>query len=280
MHYSMYSQFSELLKRVGPEAAADQVKAMGFASAEMFSGMQPTTVADVETARRVRQIFEDRGLHFSCYSVYSDLYQKEENIQLMMLHADLAAAMGSPFLHFTILPWLTLDETKPAIEEGIAFAVNAAERVARHAEPLGVTCIFEDQGMYLNGIENFGKFFYELKRRCSNVGVCGDVGNILFVDEHPAPFLEAFKDEIKHVHIKDYLRKPAGYEPPSRYWLPTRGGQFLRDTMVASGVVDFEACMKVLKAIGYDGALALELGHPEPFDVGVQQAMEYLNRLM
>ena len=34
MHYSMYSQFSELLKRVGPEAAADQVKAMVFASAE------------------------------------------------------------------------------------------------------------------------------------------------------------------------------------------------------------------------------------------------------
>ena len=280
MHYSMYSQFSELLKRVGPEAAADQVKAMGFGSAEMFSGIQPTTVADVETARRVRQIFEDRGLHFACYSVYGDLYQKEENIQLMMLHADLAAAMGSPYLHFTILPWLTLDETKPAIEEGIAFAVNAAERVARHAEPLGVTCIFEDQGMYLNGIENFGKFFYELKRRCSNVGVCGDVGNILFVDEDPAPFLEAFKDEIKHVHIKDYLRKPASYEPPSRDWLPTRSGQFLRDTMVASGVVDFEACMKVLKAIGYDGALALELGHPEPFDVGVQQAMEYLNRLM
>ena len=280
MHYTMYTRFSELLKTVGPEAAADRVKEMGFESAEMFSGIQPTTVADVETARRVRQIFEDRGLHFACYSVYADLYESEKNIELMMLHADLAAARGSPYLHFTILPWLTLDETKPAIEEGIAFAVNAAERVASHAEPLGVTCIFEDQGMYLNGIENFGKFFYELKRRCSNVGVCGDVGNILFVDEDPAPFLEAFKDEIKHVHIKDCLRKPAGDGPPSRYWLPTRGGQFLRDTMVASGVVDFEACMKVLKAIGYDGALALELGHPEPFDVGVQQAMEYLNRLM
>ncbi|MBQ7016467.1 MAG: sugar phosphate isomerase/epimerase [Firmicutes bacterium] len=280
MHYTMYTRFNELLNAVGPEAAADRAKEMGFESVEMFSGIQPSTISDVETARQVRQIFEKRGLHFACYSVYADLYESEKHIELMMLHADLAAALGSPYLHFTILPWLSLDETKPSIENGISFAVDAAERVARHAEPLGVTCIFEDQGMYLNGIENFGKFFYELKSRCSNVGVCGDVGNILFVDEDPAPFFEAFKEDLKHVHIKDYLRKPAGFDPVGRYWLPTRGRQWLRDTMIGSGVIDFKACMDVLKSIGYDGPLALELGHPEPFDVGVQQAMEYLNRFL
>ena len=283
MHYTMYSRFSELLKEVGPEAAADRAKEMGFESVEMFSTTspgEPSIIPDVETAREVRRIFEDRGLHFACYSVYAFLYENEEAQKNMLLHADLAAALGSPYLHYTILPWLVLDEDKPTIEDGIAFAVDVAEKIARYCEPLGVTCIFEDQGMYLNGIENFGKFFYELKSRCSNVGVCGDVGNILFVDEDPAPFLEAFKDDIKHVHIKDYLRKPAGSDPVGRYWLPTRGGQHLRDTMVASGVVDFKACMEVLKSIGYDGGLGLELGHPEPFDVGVKQAMEYLNRYL
>ena len=280
MHYTMYTRFNELLNAVGPEAAADRAKEMGFESVEMFSGTQPSTISDVETARQVRQIFEKRGLHFACYSVYADLYESEKHIELMMLHADLAAALGSPYLHFTILPWLILGPEHPSIDEGIAFAVDAAERVARHAEPLGVTCIFEDQGMYLNGIENFGKFFYELKSRCSNVGVCGDVGNILFVDEDPAPFFEAFKEDLKHVHIKDYLHKPAGSDPVGRYWLPTRGRQWLRDTMIGSGVIDFKACMDVLKSIGYDGPLALELGHPEPFDVGVQQAMEYLNRFL
>lgn len=156
--------------------------------------------------------------------------------------------------------------------------MDAAEQVARYAEPLGITCLFEDQGIYLNGLAGFGKFFYELKRRCSNVGVCGDVGNILFVDEDPVDFFEMFKEDIKHVHIKDYLRKPAAKQSIGHYWLPTRGGQWLRETMVGSGIVDFESCMKVLKSVGYQGGLGLELGHPEPFEVGVQQAMEYLNK--
>ena len=283
MHYTFYTRFSDMLKKDGPETTADWTKEMGFQSVEMFSTTDPgdpSIIPDVETAREVRRIFEDRGLHFACYSVYADLYGKPERLQTMLLHADIAAALGSPYLHYTILPWLTLDETKPSIDEGISFAVDIAEQIARYCEPLGLTCIFEDQGMYLNGIEGFGKFFYELKRRCANVGVCADAGNILFVDEDPAPFFDAFKDDIKHVHIKDYLRKPIGEKPVGRYWLPTRGGQWLRDTMVSSGIVDFEACMKVLKSIGYDGGLALEMGHPEPFDVGIDQAMEYLNRFI
>lgn len=283
MHYTMYSRFGELLKALGPEQAADRVKEMGFESVEMFSTTSPgdpSLIPDVKAARALRCIFEERGLHFACYSVFADLYQNEAAQKTMLLHADIAAALGSPYLHYTVLPWLTLDDTKPAIDEGIAFAVEACEKIARYCEPLGLTCIFEDQGMYLNGIENFGKFFYELKRRCANVGVCGDVGNILFVDEDPAPFFEAFKDDIVHVHLKDYLRKPTGSDPVGRYWLRSRGGQFLRDTMVGSGIIDFEACLKVLKSAGYDGALALELGHPEPFDVGVEQAMEYVNRFL
>jgi len=126
MHYTMYTRFNELLNAVGLETAADRAKEMGFESVEMFSGTQPSTISDVETARQVRQIFEKRGLHFACYSVYADLYESEKHIELMMLHADLAAALGSPYLHFTILPWLSLDETKPSIEDGISFAVDAA----------------------------------------------------------------------------------------------------------------------------------------------------------
>ena len=283
MHYTFYTRFSDMLKQDGPEATADWTKNHGFQSVEMFSTTDPgdpSIIPDVQTARAVRRIFEDRGLPFACYSVYADLYGKPERLQTMLLHADIAAALGSPYLHYTILPWLTLGPEQPSIDEGIAFAVDIAEQIARYCEPLGLTCLFEDQGMYLNGIEGFGKFFYELKSRCANVGVCGDVGNILFVDEDADPFFEAFKDDIKHVHIKDYLRKPAGSDPVGRYWLRSRDQQFLRDTMIGSGVVNFKACMEVLKSVGYNGGLALEMGHPEPFDVGIEQAMEYLNRYL
>ena len=92
-----------------------------------------------------------------------------------------------------------------------------------------------------------------------------------------SPFFEAFKDDIKHVHMKDYLWKE-GPECPGKYWLPTRGGHWLRPVLTGDGVINLEACMKVLKSIGYDGPLALELDHPEPFEEGVKQAIAHLSR--
>ena len=103
------------------------------------------------------------------------------------------------------------------------------------------------------------------------------MGNILYVNEMPEPFLKAFIEDICHVHVKDYLWKK-GLVSPGMYWNRGKADSWLRETMVGSGVVDFEACMKILKEAGYEGAFALELNHPEPYEAGVQQAMEYLRR--
>ena len=111
------------------EALTAALEEMGFQSVEMFSTTDPadpSIIPDVEAAREVRRIFEDRGLHFACYSVYADLYGKPERLQTMLLHADIAAALGSPYLHYTILPWLTLGPEHPSIDEGISFAVDIA----------------------------------------------------------------------------------------------------------------------------------------------------------
>ena len=280
MHFTMYVNFIELLAELGPEAAAKKVKEMGFESVEVLESTapgHPTVIPDVDTARRVRQIFEAEGLHFACYSVGTNLYHAPENEASLCRHAEIACALGAPYLHHTSLPGLVLTEDSPAFEEAITVAADAAARVANYAATLGLTCIYEDQGMYVNGIEGFGRFLAEMKKRCSNVGVCADTGNIMFADETPAPFFEAFKDDIKHVHFKDYLWAE-GPESPGRYWLPTKGGHFVRPTWVGDGVIDLEACMKVLKSIGYDGALAYEADHPEPYEEGVKQAMAHMRR--
>ena len=282
MHYAMYAHFSEALKELGPEKAADLACGMGFSSVEMFESAMDATpglIKDVEEAKQIRKIFEERGLHFSCYSLYANLYHKPEVEASLCRHAEIAAALGSPYLHHTSLPWITMNADSPQADEAIETAVEAASKVARYAAPLGITCIYEDQGMYLNGLKGFGTFYQEMKNRCSNVGICGDAGNILFVDEYPDPFFETFKQEIKHVHLKDYLVKE-GPQAPGSHWYPTKGGKWLRDTMIGDGVVNFEALITSLKSVGYDGALALEIGHPEPFELGAKLAMEHVNRFL
>lgn len=277
MQFTFYANFAETVKEKGIKAAAEYAQRMGFDSVEMLEMGQPTVIRTAAEAREAKKVLADHGLTMACYSVGITLFQSAEAENALMKHAEIAAEMGSPFLHHTLILALEMAPGMPSFEDGIAYVTDAATRIANYAKTLGITCIYEDQGMYANGVEGFGAFFNEMKRRCSNVGVCGDVGNSLFVDVQPEDFFAAYAKDIVHVHIKDYLRK-SGPIAPGRDWYHTRGGNWLRDTTVGSGVVNFDACMKILKVAGYTGHYALELAHPEPFDAGVRQAMEYLNR--
>ena len=277
MHFTMYARFNTMVNQQGLEAAADYAAKMGFSSVEFLESLTPTAVPDTKAAAEAKKILSDRGLTAACYSVGINLWQSPEAEKALMRHAEIAAALGCPYLHHTLLTWLVKNPELPAFEPAVEYVTDAAARIARHAAPLGVTCIYEDQGLYANGVDGFGVFWKEIRNRCSNTGICGDIGNILFVDETPENFFAAYAGEIRHVHIKDYLRKSAPVSP-GKYWMPTANGNWLRDTMVGSGVIDFASCMKILKDAGYSGAYALETEHPEPFEEGLIQAMEYLRR--
>lgn len=275
MNFAMYTGFSDRIRECGIEKAADYAKSLGYTSVELYEEILPGSkysIPNVASARAVKAVLEEKELSVACYSVYVDIWQNEGAIDVLMNLIEIASELGSPFFHHTLLPGIV-----PSYEEGIRAAVDASARIADYAATFGITCIYEDQGQYVNGVEGFQGFWSEMKKRCGNVGICGDLGNILFVNEAPEAFLKAYIKDIRHIHVKDYLWKER-LASPGKYWNRAKGDSWLRDTMIGSGVVDFEACMEILKEAGYEGAFALELNHPEPYEAGVQQAMEYLNR--
>lgn len=281
MNFTMYTQFSDTVLKRGIEYATEYAARLGFNSVEVFANAnepERNAIPDTVSAKYAKSLLDKAGLSVACYSVFVNLFQNEEGEKELMKHVEIAAQLGSPYLHHTLLPWLVLPENAPEYENAIDTIVEAAGRVADYASKFGITCIYEDQGYYVNGIEGFGGFWKKMKSRSQNVGICGDLGNILFVNEKPEAFLQAYIDDICHVHVKDYLWKK-GLVSPGRFWLGAKGNTWLRDTMVGSGIIDFEACIQILNEAGYRGSYALELGHPEPFEEGVYQAMEYL-RLM
>ncbi|MBQ4051685.1 MAG: sugar phosphate isomerase/epimerase [Oscillospiraceae bacterium] len=277
MEFTFYMYFAEAVLEKGIRAAAEYARKMGFSSVEMLETARtgcPKVFPTVKDAREARKVLEEYGLHMACYSVGAALYRSPEAEAVMMRHAEIAAELGSPYLHHTMVGSAEAVGA-PSNEEAIEVVTDAAERIANYAKTLGLTCIYEDQGRVVNGIDGFGSFYREISRRCDNTGVCGDIGNCLFVDTEPEDFFRAYAKEIVHVHIKDYIRKSAPSAPGSG-WHRTNNGRWLRDTTIGSGCIDFDACLKILKDAGYTGPYALELCHPEPFDYGVEQAMEYL----
>ena len=85
------------------------------------------------------------------------------------------------------------------------FTEEVAKELAAMAEPLGITCLYEPQGYYMNTVERLSELLATVD--APNVGICMDLSNPLFFDNDPLSFTQKFTREIKHVHIKDCVLK-------------------------------------------------------------------------
>lgn len=284
MNFSMYAKFSNILLENGIEKAADYTKSLGFSSVEFFEfiGREwQERVPDTEEAKRMRKVLESRGLTVACYSIAVGLYEEGMTPDTvtaaekkLLQYAERAAALQSPFLHHTLTLGVPVEQL--TIEKAKKYIVPAAIRIAKYAHSLGVTCIYEDQGMFFNGVEGFGEFFRAVKAECPYVGVCGDVGNTLFVDERPEEFFRAYAHEIKHVHIKDYVMQDVQGEGAG--WSVTRGGKWLKETIIGEGCINQAACLAELRRVGYSGAFAMENNHEQDFVLGTRCGMDLVEK--
>ena len=272
LDFCFYGGFTAMAKRDGMEATAAWASGKGFRSVEFYEeateAWQPTA-QDFAHARKLKAHLSDRGLKTACYSLFACLYGEsaDESERLLLKHAEYAAELGSPFLHHTLIGWLDLPPNAPSYEDALDEVTERAARIARRCKQLGLLCLYEEQGLYFNGVNGLGRFLKELKTQCDNVGVCGDMGNILFADEAPDEFFKAFQHEIRHVHLKDYFRAKA--PTPDKAWYKTAGGNYLADAKLGEGIVPFEKCLAALKEAGYQGAYSFELASIDHFDEGL-----------
>lgn len=261
MDFVFYGEFSATVREKGIEETARFACEKGFSGVEFLESSKNGahfTVADIPTAKAYAKTLKKYGLRTACYSVETCLLDNEtENLKK---HAELASALGSPFLHHTLIPWLVLPQNAPTFEETLKRVVESASEVASYAEKLGLICLYEEQGMYFNG-QGFRDFYAEMKLRHKNIGVCGDFGNDLFVDENPADFIKEYANEIYHAHLKDYQLLPREDQTPKgAEWYKTKGGNWLKDCPLGGGVVEFDRIFRILKEVNYQGAYSLELG--------------------
>jgi len=280
MEFCFYSGFNQMLQAQGMEETALWAQAKGFSAVEFLQINAENWHAGVESpaeARHVRKVLQNHRLTTACYSVGINLLDGQPAIKRLKEQAVLAAELGSPYFHHTLIDRLVLPPDPPSFEEVFDRILEAANDVALYCQSLGLTCLYEEQGMYFNGIKNFGRFFSEISKHCSNVGICGDFGNILFADESPEAFFDAFKTHVKHVHIKDFAQSPhIDNVPDPECWLKTKGGVFLKDVALGKGVIPLKACFQHLREVNYQGIFALELVDPT---VNNSDAMELCKTL-
>jgi len=236
--------------------AVDYAKKIGLDAIEPYPARE-FAQPDVDEARRLADYAGAQGIQVCCFSMAADIVagDRKAEIENLKRYADVAAALGSPYLHHTLYPALGFRENRFPFKEALKLAVEGVREVYDYAEQIGVKCLYEDQGFCFNGVQRFDDFLGEVNR---DVGVVADLGNILFVGEQPEAFTARFAPMVKHVHVKDYLYKDSRWPSPGEGWYVSRDGGYLRGTVPGHGVVNFQRVFSILQSVGYDGFFSLE----------------------
>jgi len=243
-----YSGFYRDCKYVGLEYAAQHSRALGLDAVEFlnFVLMDEYSPSEKYSVGETKKILDTYGLEVSCYSVCVDLLpENARTVDLMRRQIEFAAGLSSPRVHHTLIPGLDVGSMTASYEEAMERVYPRAVAIADACREYGIECLYEPQGLYFNGVRGLGRFYERIKRDCPNVGICGDVGNGLFVDHSAAEIYGAFENEIRHVHLKDAV-------------LTKKPGTWGTEVPWGDGEVDAPRFLTELKAAGYKGNFAIE----------------------
>lgn len=276
MKFSSYNSFLGDLYKYGLDYAAERASRLGYSGVELLDlcPKRMKTTYERYTVDEYRRAFDKNSLELACYSSAALLYLDDEKALFEELYreADFAAALGSKFFHHTFT--IGLSETPKTLEfEKVLHRVAPlAENIAEYCDKRGLTALYEPQGAYFNGTDGFLKLCEEMKSRGVKFGVCGDVGNPLFADCLGEDVFELCKNDIMHVHVKDYIMsdEPLPEYPGNQMSV---SGKHLYDFEVGKGVVNIKGCFDVLKSVGYDGYFSIELGAD---DEGTERMMAFM----
>lgn len=257
MKFTNYSVFSSDFKHYGLDFAIEHTVKMGLDSVEHIENSrldsQSCKLKSVADARNMRRALDENGLGVTCYSLSAELYRDnvDESIEKIFRHIEYAAIIGSPFVHHTLTSGFTKDPVMLTSIEMAQAVADRAEIVAKRCNEYGMVCLYEPQGWYINGVQGVGAVLGEMRARGCNVGVCGDTGNSIFADCMPTEIFSAFKNDIRHIHVKDRI-----YGAEAEAYNESRGGKKIAMARFGEGNIGVTEALGLIP--DYDGALSLE----------------------
>ncbi|ETT29636.1 xylose isomerase domain-containing protein [Paenibacillus sp. FSL R5-192] len=235
-----------------------------------------------ELIDEIKAVAKEVGIDISNYAiganfaVQEDAEALEQEIQNVMRHVDVAAALGVKLMRHDVAFRPAPEGTVAQFKIDLPVLVKACQRIADYAADFGITTSVENHGYYVQSSERIQRLLQETAR--SNFKTTLDVGNFLCVDEDP---VSAVKNNIPYasiVHAKDFYWRPS-YRNPGEGWFQTSHGNYLRGAIVGHGDIDMPEVFRVLKQSGYDGYISVEFEGMEDCKTASRIAMDNVRRL-
>ena len=258
----------------------DKTKEMGFDGIEFAA--EDWWINDDDMLLRMREKCEKNGLPVVNLAVGADFINGsngdlDAEVERVCKLVDKAVILGSAAMRHDVSGGFS-PERKTAIgyDDALPILAEGCRRVAEYAQSKGVVTMTENHGFFSQDSVRVEKLVNTVAH--PNFGTLVDVGNFLCADDDPNVAVGRVGNLARHVHVKDFFIK-SGMEPnPGDGWFQTRGGNYLRGTIVGHGDAKVFQSLKVLKWHGYDGFVSIEFEGMEDNIRGIEIGLRNLKR--
>lgn len=257
---SSYS-FGQYMRNTGADVfqIMDKAKELGFSSMEFTQVYEPEGTDPVEQAKKVRDYAEKLELPITAYTIGADFLKNDEVTQFELLKKQLAIAeaLGATMMRHDITGGFPAEQTtKRGFENCVEIVAPRVRRVTEYAQTLGIRTMFENHGKFCQDSDRVEMLLNAVGHE--NFGLLLDVGNFSCADDDSGIATGKLAPYAFHVHLKDMFIKSGMMPDPGAGWMRTRGGNYLRCTVIGHGDIPVPQCIQILKNAGYKGNYSIE----------------------
>ena len=276
---STYS-FSQLL--LGGEMT--QLDCIAKAKEMGFDGVELVEIANYANgdlkgyAKKLADEAKRCGIELSNFAFTADFAgdgNTEEEINRVKDMIDAAEILGVPSVRHDVIHKLAKFRS---FEQALPVIADACRQITIYAESKGIRTMVENHGYICQDSIRVEQLFNAVSHR--NFSLLTDIGNFLCVDENPVNAVSRVAPYAAYVHVKDFLVKSGNGADPGERFFRSRGGNYLRGTVIGHGAVPVKQCLSIIRNAGYDGYVTVEYEGMEPAIKGIAIGLENIKKYL
>lgn len=257
-----------------------KAKEMGFDLIE-FAGLDVPKDETVESyAKKIKEECGRIGIEMGNYTIGADLINGSDgdlNAEIERLKGEvkIAKILGAPGMrHDATQGFKPGYRGAKGFQDALPMLIRGCRAVTEFAAELGIKTMVENHGFFCQDSDRVEMLVNGVNHE--NYGVLVDMGNFLCADEDPAKAVGRLAPYAFHVHAKDFHTKSGASPNPGTGWFNSRGGNYLRGSIIGHGDVPVAQCIRILKKAGYNGNISIEFEGMEDPLVGIAVGLENL----
>ena len=282
---SSYS-FTKLMNKgeLDQLSAIAKAKELGFDGIE-FAGIKPHDgSSNEEYARKLKAEADRLEFPVASFVFGADLINgtegrtPDQEVEYVKSMVDIGQILGVPVIRHDVLYSLGDYPDFSAVIPELSCRVR---QVTEYAAGKGIRTSVENHGFICQDPDRCVALHEAVNH--PNFGLLCDIGNFLCADAEPAAAVAMVAPYAIFAHAKDFYVKSGDQPDPGRGFFKSRGGNYLKGTIIGHGNVPVVQCLQTLKDTGYDGFLSLEFegmeDNIEALQIGLENLRRYISEL-